>query len=436
MATINVGLLGLGTVGSGVAKILIEEAELIGQKLGYNLRLAKVCVRNASSARNYSPPSDLITTNPDEIVGNPNIPIVVELLGGLEPARSLVLKALASGQHVVTANKALLAIHGREIFQKATEVSREIKFEAAVAGAIPVIRVLKEGLTANRIQSVFGILNGTTNHILTRMTQNGLTFQDALSEAQKSGYAEADPTNDVEGFDAAHKLALLTALAYGTLPQIADFHVEGVTNLEPDDIAAAQEFGYVIKLLASSSFSPTDNRLEIRLHPAMLPKNSLMAGVNGVMNAVMIRGHACGDIFLSGAGAGMMPTASAVMGDIIEASRDLLPGAAPQVPSLGWKTLQSWSIKPQAEARLSYFLRLTVVDKPGVLSAISGVLGRHNISIAQVIQKGFDPNRNGVTLIILTHEAIEKDLLAALAETDKLDALTGPTRLIRVENQI
>jgi homoserine dehydrogenase len=431
-----VGLLGLGTVGSGVARILIEEAELLNIKLGHGLRLAKVCVRDLASPRNFSPPAELLTDDPSQIVGNPDIPLVVELMGGLEPARTLVLKALAAGQHVVTANKALLAIHGREIFQKAAETGMSIKFEAAVAGAIPVIRVLREALTANRIQSVFGILNGTTNHILTRMTKDKTTFQAALAEAQESGYAEADPTNDVEGFDAAHKLLILTALAYGVLPNISDFRVEGVTRLEPADFAAADELGYVIKLLATSTMDPQDGRLEIRLHPAMLPAKSLMAGVNGVMNAVMIRGHACGDIFLSGAGAGMMPTASAVMGDVIEASRDLQPGASPQVPALGWKNLQSWSVKPQDEVRLAYFLRFTVIDKPGVLSAISGVLGRHNISLAQVIQKGQDPVNGGVTLITLTHEAKEKDLLAALAESEKLDCLTAPTRLIRVESLI
>jgi homoserine dehydrogenase len=431
-----VGLLGLGTVGSGVAKIMLEDANLLTQKLGYDIRLAKVCVRNLNSTRNFSPPAELLTQDANDIIGQPNIPLVIELMGGLEPARTLVLKALDAGQHVVTANKALLAIHGREIFQKAAETGRAVKFEAAVAGAIPVIRVLKEALTANRIQSVFGILNGTTNHILTRMTQDKMTFQAALGEAQEHGYAEADPTNDVEGFDAAHKLLILTALAYGVQPQLADIHVEGVTQLEPADIAAAAEFGYVIKLLATSALDPKSGLLEIRLHPTMLPANSLMAGVNGVMNAVAIRGHACGDIFLSGAGAGMMPTASAVMGDVIEASRDLQPAASPKVPALGWQNLQSWSVKPQDETQMAYFLRFTVIDKPGVLSAISGVLGRHDISLAQVIQKGHDKERGGVTLIILTHEAKEKNLLTSLREADELDCLTAPTRLIRVENRL
>jgi homoserine dehydrogenase len=418
-----------------VAKIIIEEANLLTQKLGFSLKLAKVCARNLSASRAYNPPADLLTTDPMDIVGNPDIPIVVELMGGLEPARTLVLKALSSGQHVVTANKALLATHGQEIFQKALETSRELKFEAAVAGAIPIIRVLKEGLTANRIQSVFGILNGTTNHILTRMTQDGLTFQAALAEAQEFGYAEADPTNDVEGFDAAHKLTLLTALAYGSLPKVADFHVEGITKLEPEDFAAAAEFGYVIKLLAISTVDQ-DGRLEIRLHPTMLPKGSLMAEVNGVMNAVMVRGEASGDIFLSGAGAGMMPTASAVMGDIVETARDLRSGSAPQVPALGWRNAQTLAVKSQDDVRLAYFLRFTVIDKPGVLAAISGILGSHNISIARVVQKDHDPKRGGVVVVILTHEAREKDLLTALAEAAKLDSLTAPTRLIRVEKLV
>jgi homoserine dehydrogenase len=412
---------------------MIEEAELLALKLGFGLSLSKVCVRNAAASRNFNPPADILTTNPYDVVGNPNIPLVVELMGGLEPARTLVLKALASGQSVVTANKALLAIHGREIFQKAGDEGLAVKFEAAVAGAIPVIRVLKEALTANRIQSVFGILNGTTNHILTRMSKDGMTFQEALAEAQVSGYAEADPTNDVEGFDAAHKLLILTALAYGAQPQLSDIHVEGITRLEPDDFASAAEFGYVIKLLAVSALDPEDGRLEVRLHPAMLPATGLMAGVDGVMNAVTIRGHACGDIFLSGAGAGMMPTASAVMGDVIEAARELQPGASLKSSPLGWKNLRAWSIKPQEEVKLAYFLRFTVVDKPGVLSAISGVLGDHNISLAQVIQKSHDPARGGVSLVILTHKAKEQDLLKALADSEKLDCLIAPTHLIRVE---
>jgi homoserine dehydrogenase len=415
--------------------MLTEEADLLSQKLGHELRLAKVCVRSLSSARNFSLPAGTMTVNPDDIVGNPGIQVVAELMGGLEPARTLVLKALASGQHVVTANKALLAVHGREIFAKAAEAGREIKFEAAVAGTIPIIRTLKEAVPANRILSIYGILNGTTNHILTRMTSGGLTFQEALAEAKESGYAEADPTNDVEGFDAAHKLILLTGLSYGFLPSLSNFHVEGITKLEPYDFSSAAEFGYVIKLLAVCAADHQTKTLEIRLHPAMLPASSLMANVSGVLNAVMIRGHACGDIFLSGAGAGMMPTASAVMGDLMETSRDLQLGISSRVPPLGWENLQTWTVKPQDEIRLAYFLRFTVIDKPGVLASICGILGRHSISIAQVIQKGADPLRGGVALVILTHEAREKDLLAALAETDKLDILTAPSRLIRVENR-
>jgi homoserine dehydrogenase len=317
----KIGLLGYGNVGAGVAKLVKTEGPLLGEKLGWPISLAKAVVRDLSAARCFASDPGLLTTDPHEVVGNPEIQVVCELMGGLEPARTLILEALSAGQHVVTANKALLATHGLEIFKKAAEANRDVMFEAAVAGAIPVIRILKEGLTANRIQSLYGILNGTTNHIITRMSKDALTFQEALSEAQAAGYAEADPSSDIDGLDAAHKLVLLSALAYGVLPKLEDIHVEGINSLEPIDFAFASEFGYVIKLLAVSCLHGGQGPLEVRLHPAMIRSGHLLAGVNGIMNAIMIRGHASGDIFLSGPGAGMMPTASSVVGDVIEAAR-------------------------------------------------------------------------------------------------------------------
>ncbi|MDR1165913.1 MAG: homoserine dehydrogenase [Deltaproteobacteria bacterium] len=429
----NVGLLGYGTVGAGVAKIISLEDSLLSQKVGWSLKLARATVRDLDAPRAFPPPPGLLTTDPRDVVGNPDIQVVVEAMGGIEPARTLILKALESGQNVVTANKALLAIHGVEIFAKAKECRREIFFEAAVAGAIPVIRTLKEGLAANRILSVFGILNGTTNYILTRMTQDASSFQDALFEAQSHGYAEADPTADVEGFDAAHKLIILTALAHGVLPSLKDIQVEGITKLDAKDFDFAGELGFTIKLLAVSARNPEDGLLEVRLHPAMIPQGHLLAGVSGVLNAVVIRGHASGDIFLSGAGAGMMATASAVVGDIIEIAR--LSHSAPAVgkPSLGWQSLTSERIKSPTEIYTRYYLRFTVHDRPGVLAAISGVFSAHNISIAQVIQKGVDPT-GSVSLVILTHLAAEKDLQMALSETQKLGVLTAETKLIRVED--
>lgn len=428
----NVGLLGYGNVGAGVAKMLTLEGDLLTEKLGWPARLVKAAVRDLSAPRRFDPPPGLLTTDPHEIVGNPGVEVVCELMGGVEPARTLILEALAAGQHVVTANKALLALHGREIFAKAAEANRCVMFEAAVAGAVPVIRTLRDGLAANRIRSLYGILNGTTNHILSRMTRDRLTFSAALAEAQEAGYAEADPHTDVSGLDAAHKLALLTALAYGVLPDLETVHVEGITELEPEDFRFAAEFGYVIKLLAISSLAEGD-LLEVKLHPAMIPAGHLLAGVGGVMNAVMIRGHASDDIFLSGPGAGMMPTASSVLADVIEVARSTRHSSDDRRPSaLGWRTLKADDVKPMERVRTTYYIRLTVLDRPGVLSAISGVMGRSDISLAQVIQRALDPKNEWVSLVLLTHEAAEGDLQAALAETRNLDVVRE-ARLIRIE---
>ncbi|MDR1314491.1 MAG: homoserine dehydrogenase [Deltaproteobacteria bacterium] len=429
----NVGLLGYGTVGAGVARIISLEDALLCQKVGWPLKLAKAVVRDLSGRRAFPAPPGLLTTDPSEVVANPDVQVVVEVMGGLEPARTLVLAALESGQHVVTANKALLAVHGREIFEKAAQSGREIFFEAAVAGAIPVIRTLKEGLAANRIQSVAGILNGTTNYILTAMSRGGATFEEALKEAQELGYAEADPTTDVEGADAAHKLILLTALAYGVLPALDDIRAEGITKLAPADFQFAEALGYVIKLLATAASNPEDGRLEVRLQPAMIPKGHLLAGVNGAMNAVMIRGHACGDIFLSGAGAGMMPTASAVVGDIVEIARLANSQSKLTKPSLGWQSLKAETVKPASDIWSRHYLRFSVHDRPGVLAAIAGALAAHNVSIAQVIQKEADPGTGQVYLVMLTHSAPVRSLKAALDDAASLEGSLGPARVIRVE---
>ncbi|MDR2613330.1 MAG: homoserine dehydrogenase [Deltaproteobacteria bacterium] len=432
----NVGLLGYGTVGAGVAKIISLEDSLLSQKVGWPLKLARAVVRDLSGRRSFPAPPGLLTTDPSEVVGNPGIQVVVEVMGGLEPARTLVLRALEAGQHVVTANKALLAVHGREIFETAAQSRREVAFEAAVAGAIPVIRTLKEGLAANRIQSVAGILNGTTNYILTKMSRGGAGFAATLKEAQELGFAEADPTTDVEGTDAAHKLILLTALAYGVLPTLDDIHAEGITGLEPEDFSFAEALGYVIKLLAQASLNSGDGRLEVRLHPTMIPRGHLLAGVSGAMNAVMIRGHASGDIFLSGAGAGMMPTASAVVGDIVEIARLARSESGLSKPSLGWHSLKAETVKPASEIWSRYYLRFSVLDRPGVLASLAGILARHDVSIAQMIQKGPDAAAAGesVRLVMLTHSAPAKSIRAALGETGGKEWCRGPARLLRVED--
>ena len=432
----TVGLLGCGNVGSGVAKILLEDGEFINQKMGWPLNLAKIAVRNPDAVRPFSPPAGLITTDPYEIVGNPSIQVVAELMGGIEPARTLILKAIESGQHVVTANKALLAEHGREIFEKAATHKVEVLFEAAVAGGIPIIRTLKESLSANRIKHIFGILNGTTNYILTRMSREKLDFRTALSEAQKAGYAEADPTFDAEGIDAAHKLIILTALAYGTLPALADIHVEGISRLTPEDIEFARELGYVIKLLAIASRSEQTGCLEVRLHPAMLPAANLLAEINGAMNGVLVSGHAVGEILLNGPGAGMMPTASSVMADMVELARADRARSSMRVPALGWCRLSDEKPMPMEEVRTEYYLRLSVADKPGVLASIAGIFAETGVSIAQVIQKSAEGAEGSVPLVMLTHTALERDMRKALEKINSMDTVLSPTMLIRVETRL
>lgn len=348
----------------------------------------------------------------------------------------MILKAINSGQHVVTANKALLALHGREIFEAAARNKVEVMFEAAVAGGIPIIRTLKEGLSANRICHIVGILNGTTNYILSRMSSEGQNFQTALAAAQKLGYAEADPTFDVEGIDAAHKLIILTALCYGVLPSMDDIHVEGISQLTPQDIEFAKELGYVIKLLGLSYRSADDDRLEVRLHPAMLPHDNLLVDIGGSMNAVLVSGHAVGDILLTGAGAGMMPTASSVMADIVELGRADRSRTSQRVPALGWCSLSDERPKPMEEVCTSYYLRFTVADRPGVLASLATIFAKRSISIAQVIQKRPNNDNGAVPLVMLTHTAMERDMRLALADVDQLDTMLAPTMLIRVENRL
>ncbi len=432
----NVGLLGCGTVGGGVAKILLEDQVLLNQKLGWPIRVTKIAVKAFDEERAFEPPRELLTTNPYDVIGNPDIQVVAELMGGIEPARTFILKAIEAGQQVVTANKALLAEHGEEIFAAASKANVEVMFEAAVAGGIPIIRTLKEGLAGNHIKRLFGILNGTTNYILTRMTKEGLDFGEALAEAQKAGYAEADPTFDIEGIDAAHKLVILSALAYGIMPKMSDIHVEGISKLTAQDIVFARELGYVIKLLAIASISDEDGKLEVRLHPAMLPKGHLLADVSGPMNAVHVHGHAVGDILLYGAGAGMMPTASAVIGDIIELARADRLGCSLRVPALGWRNLFDAQPKPMSEVSSAYYLRFTVADRPGVLATITGIFARHNISIAQVIQRAAEETATGVPLVILTHHAIEQHVQDALKEMETFDALLAKPMLIRLETRL
>jgi homoserine dehydrogenase len=433
MRAIKIGLIGWGTVGCGVIKILKENAQEIEKRLGVSLELSHVADLDLTRPRPVSVPPDILTTRAEDILDDPSIDIIVELMGGLEPTRSFICKALENKKHVVTANKALLAHHGNELFDVALQNERSIRFEASVAGGIPLIRSLREGLAANRIHVLFGILNGTANYILTRMTEQCISFQAALKEAQEKGYAEADPTLDIEGIDAAHKLAISSALSFGSTIQFDQVYVEGISQVDPLDIQFGEEFGYQLKLLAIARH--TDGRLEMRVHPTLIPAQHVLASVKGAYNAVYIHGDAVEDIMFYGLGAGMMPTGSAVVSDLIELARDILGNTPNRVPPLAFMKdrLETIPIKPITEITTCYYFRFAALDRPGVLSKISGILGNHQISISAVIQKGREVE-GAVPIVMLTHEALESNVQKALTEMDRLDVLLAPTRLIRIEN--
>ncbi len=432
MGKIGVGLVGWGTVGCGVIQTLRENADVIESRLGARLELLRVADLDLERQRPVSVPRQMLTTRMEDILGDPEIQIVIELMGGLKAARTLIVSALENGKHVVTANKALLAHHGNELFALARQKGLSLSFEASVGGGIPIVKSLREGLAGNRITTIFGILNGTANYILTRMSDNGLSFADALKEAQSLGYAEADPTLDVEGIDTAHKLAIAGAIAFGTPVQFDRVHTEGISKIDPVDIQFAEEFGYAIKLLAIAR--NVDGRLEMRVHPTLIPENHVLAGVKGAYNAIHLEGNAVGDVMLYGMGAGMMPTGSAVVSDLIDAARDILQGTPGRIPALAFlpDRGQKIEIKPVSDISTSYYFRFLALDKPGVLSKISGVLGSRGISIAAVIQKG--RHADSVPIVMVTHEALESSVREALAEIDKLDLVLAPTTLIRIED--
>lgn len=429
MEQIQIGLIGLGTVGCGLVRILDENSKVLAERVGAPLRLKRIVDIDLKRPRPVSPPPEILSTRAEEIIEDDDIHIVVELMGGMEPARTFLLEAMRRGKHVVTANKALLAVHGSELFAAAHHHQVNMAFEAAVGGGIPLIRSLREGLVANHIDHIYGILNGTANYILTRMSREGTTFTEALGEAQEQGYAEADPSLDVRGVDAAHKIAILSALAYGCKVDFEEVFIEGISRIDPLDIQFAKDFGYEIKLLAISRSD--GERMEVRVHPTMIHREHMLAKVEGAYNAVHIFGDAVGDIMLYGLGAGMMPTGSAVASDLVDLGRNLLTGAGVRIPLFG--SLVRRRVKPMEELVTNYYFRFSAVDRPGVLSKISGILGNHEISIASVIQKGRQ-TKGSVPLVMMTHEARERDVQLALAEIDKLPVVTAATRLIRVEN--
>ena len=434
MPQINLGILGLGTVGSGVVKLIQEHADLLSKKIGASLCIKKIADLDLESPRGIKLDRSLLTTDGNEVVEDKEIQIVVELIGGIEAARDFSLKALRNGKHLVTANKALLALHGQEIYWAAAQNKVNLGFEASVCGGIPILRSLREGLVANRIQLMMGIINGTANYILTQMSEEGRDFASALAEAQEKGYAEADPTFDVEGYDSAHKLQILSSIAYGGYVDFDRIYVEGISSISPLDIKYAREFGYKIKLLAIAKESK--GRLEVRVHPTLIPEHYILASVGGVFNAVYMKGDAVGPLLFYGQGAGQMPTASAVVSDIVEIAQDILSGRPSRSNSLPLRKAEEAGIQIMdiSEARSRYYLRVSALDKPGVLSRVSGILGDHHISIASVIQKERHAE-SSVPVVMMTHEAREGDAREALKEINQLEVITAETICIRVDGE-
>lgn len=434
MEEINIGLLGCGTVGSGVAKILIESRNLIRSRIGANLNLKYIADLDLKTDRGINFEGIRLTTDVFEPINDPDIDIVVEMIGGEEIAKRIILKAIDHGKQVVTANKALLAGQGNFLFKAAADKGVDLGFEASVGGCMPIIKSIRESLIGNRITSMVGILNGTCNYILSKITDDGSSFDDSLSEAQANGYAEADPTLDVEGIDTAHKLAILTALAYGMKINLKDIYIEGISGITPMDIEFAQQFGYNIKLLAISK--NIGSAVESRVHPAMIPFNNLLSNVKGTLNAVTLAGDAVGNILLYGHGAGMMPTASAVVSDLADLARNILTKSTARVPLLSYPLdhIRNIPLIPIEKIRTNYYFRFSALDRPGVLSKIAGILGKFEISIKSVHQKGRKTN-GSVPLVMLTHLAGEEDVIKALAEISRLNVVSDKPVLIRIEDE-
>ncbi len=435
MKNIYIGLIGWGNIGTGVVKLLQKNEKLIAKKLGAKLVLKKIADINITSPRGVKISKSILTTDAGEILNDPEISIVIELMGGYEPARSFVLKAIKNGKHVVTANKAMLATYGNEIFPIAQKKNVDIGFEASVGGTIPIIKTLKEALVANHIQSIVGIMNGTCNFILTKMTDEGKPFDLVLKEAQQLGFAEADPTFDIEGIDTSHKMAIVLSLAYGKKVNLKDIYLEGITKISSEDIAFAKELGYRIKLLAIGRLR--GDSVEARIHPTMISSGHLLANVNRNYNAFHLVGDASGPVFLFGQGAGMMPTASAVFSDILDSARNVMKGIAGRVPprSITETGMKAIDLVPMDDIETKYYFRFSVLDQPGVLSKISGILGENNISLASVIQKARQAE-GPVPIVMTTYKAKEKDVRRALKRIDKLDIVRDKTILIRIEDEL
>jgi len=430
---VKLGLLGLGTVGSGTVNMFHRAGAEIERRAGRQIIVTRAAARDLSKPRDCETRDIDLTDDPMSIINDPDIQVIVELIGGYEEARDLVLAAIRQGKHVITANKAMIAKYGNEIFAEAEKHGVTVAFEAAVAGGIPIVKAIRESLVGNHIQWLAGIVNGTTNYILTQMRDEGWGFQTALDEAQRLGYAEADPTFDVEGIDAAHKLTILASIAFGVPLQFDKVYTEGIAGIGREDIQYAEELGYSIKHLAIAQM--TDEGIELRVHPTLVPHRRLMANVGGVMNAVMVYGDAVGRTMYYGAGAGSEPTASAVMGDILDVVRSLSAGPDNRVPYLGFQlaSLSSVPVLPMEAIETAYYLRMEVLDSPGVMAAVTQILAELNISIEALLQKVPEPDQNTVPIIMLTHRIRERQMNEALYRIGQLEAVQGKIVRIRLE---
>jgi len=433
MKPINVGLLGIGTVGGGTFSVLKRNQEEIARRAGREIVIKIIADRDIKKAREIAGDDTLITADANDVVTHPDVNIVVELIGGYTTAKELTLKAIENGKHVVTANKAMLASHGTEIFAAAQRQGVMVAFEAAVAGGIPIIKALREGLTANRIEWIAGIINGTSNFILSEMRNKGLSFDTVLKQAQKLGYAEADPTFDIEGIDAAHKITIMASIAFGIPMQFDKAYTEGITKLTGEDISYAEELGYRIKLLGITK--QTSKGIELRVHPTLIPSRRLIANVEGVMNAVVVKGDAVGPTLYYGAGAGAEPTASSVVADLVDVTRMHTADPKHRVPHLAFQPdlLSDIPILPMEEVETSYYLRLHAMDRPGVLADITRILADLEISIVAMVQKEPNEGEDQVDIIVLTHLSIEKNINSAITRIEKLASVMGKITRIRLE---
>ena len=430
MKKVKIALLGLGNVGRGVWTILKENEEEIAKRSGFKVEIAKILVRDKNKQRGVEVPEEIITTDFNDILNDDSIKIVVEVMGGIEPAREYMLKCMGKKKQIVTANKMLIATGGDELFHKADEEGVRFNYEASVAGGVPIIQAINESLTGNKIEQLYGIINGTTNFILGKMQLEGRKFDDILKEAQEKGYAEADPTSDIEGFDAQYKLAILASLAFGTKVDVEKVYREGITKITDVDMEYAKTFGMVIKLLAI--VKDTNGKLELRVHPTMIPETHPLANVYDSFNAVFIKGNAVGDLMFYGRGAGDLPTGSAVVADIVSIIRNNIE--FDNTNSVVKNNLWDKEIMDVSEVKSKYYIRLTVVDRPGVLGDITAILGNQDVSLRSVIQKGENENEEKVDLVLVTHSTQEDNVNKSLEELSKLDAVKSIDNLIRIED--